>query len=131
MAINSSWSTTNEICTPLATLAQSVLLEFGLSSAMLAADTVIQKKIYGTTTRALIISNEELEDIIKIVKLHEESGWILKRISETVKNEANKQKVRFLLMLLGTIAASILGSELAWKGVIRADEGVLRAGQIF
>ena len=131
MAINSSWSTTNEICTPLATLAQSVLLEFGLSSAMLAADTVIQKKIYGTTTRALIISNEELEDIIKIVKLHEESGWILKRISETVKNEANKQKVRFLLMLLRTIAASILGSELAWKGVIRADEGVLRAGQIF
>ena len=131
MAINSSWSTTNEICTPLTTLAQSVLLEFGLSSAMLAADTVIQKKIYGTTTRALIISNEELEDIIKIVKLHEESGWILKRISETVKNEANKQKVRFLSMLLGTIAASILGSELAWKGVIRADEGVLRAGQIF
>ena len=131
MAINSSWSTTNEICTPLATLAQSVLLEFGLSSAMLAADTVIQKKIYGTTTRALIISNEELEDIIKIVKLHEESGWILKRISETVKNEANKQKVRFLSMLLGTIAASILGSELAWKGIIRADEGVLRAGQIF
>ena len=131
MAINSSWFTTNEICTPLATLAQSVLLEFGLSSAMLAADTVIQKKIYGTTTRALIISNEELEDIIKIVKLHEESGWILKRISETVKNEANKQKVRFLSMLLGTIAASILGSELAWKGVIRADEGVLRAGQIF
>ena len=131
MAINSSWSTTNEICTPLATLAQSVLLEFGLSSAMLAADTVIQKKIYGTTTRALIISNEELEDIIKIVKLHEESGWILKRISETVKNEANKQKVRFLSMLLGTIAASILGSELAWKGVIRADEGVLRASQIF
>ena len=131
MAINSSWSTTNEICTPLVTLAQSVLLEFGLSSAMLAADTVIQKKIYGTTTRALIISNEELEDIIKIVKLHEESGWILKRISETVKNEANKQKVRFLSMLLGTIAASILGSELAWKGVIRADEGVLRAGQIF
>ena len=131
MAINSSWSTTNEICTPLATLAQSVLLEFGLSSAMLAADTVIQKKIYGTTTRALIISNEELEDIIKIVKLHEESGWILKRISQTVKNEANKQKLRFLSMLLGTIAASILGSELAWKGVIRADEGVLRAGQIF
>ena len=131
MAINSSWSTTNEICTPLTTLAQSVLLEFGLSSAMLAADTVIQKKIYGTTTRALIISNEELEDIIKIVKLHEESGWILKRISETVKNEANKQKVRFLSMLLGTIAASILGSELAWKGVIRADEGVLRASQIF
>ena len=131
MAINSSWSTTNEICTPLATLAQSVLLEFGLSSAMLAADTVIQKKIYGTTTRALIISNEELEDIIKIVKLHEEPGWILKRISETVKNEANKQKVRFLSMLLGTIAASILGSELAWKGVIRADEGVLRAGPIF
>ena len=131
MAINSSWSTTNETCTPLATLAQSVLLEFGLSSAMLAADTVIQKKIYGTTTRALIISNEELEDIIKIVKLHEESGWILKRISETVKNEANKQKVTFLSMLLGTIAASILGSELAWKGVIRADEGVLRAGQIF
>ena len=131
MAINSSRSITNKTCTPLATLAQSVLLEFGLSSAILATDAVIQKKMYGTTTRALIISNEELEDIIKIVKLPEESGWILKGISETVKNEAKEQKVRFLSMLLRTIAASILGSEVAWKGVIRTGEGVLGAGQIF
>ena len=72
-----------------------------------------------------------MEDIIKMVKSLEESGSLVKGISETIKNEAKKQKGEFLLMLLGTLAASLLGSALTGKGVIRAVEGVIRAGENF
>ena len=69
-----------------------------------AADAAIQKKIYGSGTTALIISNEEMEDIMKIVKLHKESGLLIKGISETIKNEAKEQKGGFLPMLLGRVS---------------------------
>ena len=72
-----------------------------------------------------------MEDILKIVKLLEESGLPIKRISETTKNEAKEQKDRFLPMLLGTLAASILGNAFSGRGVIRAGEEVIRAGQNF
>ena len=115
----------------LTPLAKSVFLPLPLSSGMSAADAEIQKKIYGSGTTALIISNEEMEDIMKIVKLLEESGLLIKGISETIKNEAKKQKGGFLLMLLRTLAASLLGSELTGRGVIRAGEGTIRAGENF
>ena len=76
----------------LTPLAKNVLLPLGLSVGMSAADAAIQKKIYGSGTTALIISNEELEDIIKIVKSLEESGLLVKEISETIKNEKKKNK---------------------------------------
>ena len=81
------------------------------------------RKVHGSGTTALIISNEKLEDIIKIVKLLKESGLLIKRISETIKNEAKEQKSRFPLMLLGTLAASTLGNALAGKVKITAGEG--------
>ena len=56
---------------------------------------------------------------------------ITKRISETIKNEAKKQKGGFLPMLLETLPASILGNVLAERGVIRAGEGVIRSGENF
>ena len=62
---------------------------------MSATDAAIQKKIYGSGTIALVISNEEMEDIMKIVKSLEESGLPIKGISETIKNEATEQKGRF------------------------------------
>ena len=74
---------------------------------------------------ALIISNEEIIDIMKIVKSLEESGLLIKGISETIKNEAKEQKGGFLLMLLGTLPASLLGNALKGRGVIRADEGLI------
>ena len=80
------------------------------------------KKIHGSGTTALIISNEEMEDIMKIVKSLEELGLLIKGISETIKNEAKEQKGRFLSMLLGTLVASVLGNALAGKGLIRAGE---------
>ena len=79
----------------------------------------------------IIISNEEMEDIMKIIKSLEKSGILIKGISETIKNEAKEQKGRFLPMLLRTLAASILGNTLTGKGVIRAGEGTIRVGQYF
>ena len=112
-------------------LAKSVLLPFGLSAAMSATDAAIQKEIYGSGTTALITSNEETEYIMKIVKSPKELGLLIKRISETIKNEAKEQKGGFLSMLFGTLAASILGNALAGKRIIRAGGGVIRSGENF
>ena len=93
---------------------------------------------YGNTT--LIISNEEVNDIMKIIKSLEESGLLIKDVSETIKNEVKEQKGGVLSTLLGTLGPSLLGSLLAGKGTIRAEKGVIatsrgrgtiRAGQYF
>ena len=83
---------------------------------------------FRSETTALIISNEEMEDIMKIV---EESGLLIKGISDTIKNEAKKEMEGFLPILLGALAASMLRSTLTGRGVIRADEGTIRAGKNF
>ena len=77
----------------------------------------------------LIISNEEMNDIKKIINSLEESGLLIKDVSETIKNEAKEQKRWFLLILLGTLAASLLGSLLTGKAAIRASELTIRAGE--
>ena len=104
------------------------------------------KKILGSgnpsschNNTVLIISNNEMEDFIKIVKS-------LKWVTETVQNEVKEQKRGFVSMLLGTLGASLLGNLLIgkgiyragkgkgaittsqWRGINRAGEGVLRAG---
>ena len=86
------------------------------------------KKILGSGTTTLIIPNDEMEDIIKIVKSLEDSGLSLKGVSEATQNEAKEQKRGFLSMLLGTLAASLLGNILAGKGKNRTGEGFIRAG---
>ena len=60
-----------------------------------ALDATTQKKNYGWETTALIISNEEREDIMKIVKSYKESGLLMKRISEAIRNEAREQREDF------------------------------------
>ena len=72
-----------------------------------------------------------MEGIMKIVKSLEESGLLIKGISEIIKNDAKEQKGGFLPMLLGTLAASILGTALTGRGVIRAGEDTIKAGQDF
>ena len=67
-----------------------------------------------------------MDDLIEIVKLLEDSGLLLKSVTESVQNEVNEQRGRFLSMLLG---ASLLGSLLAGKGIHRAGEGIVRAGE--
>ena len=77
----------------------------------------------------LIISNEEINDIMNIFKSLEESGLLIKDVSQTIKNEAKEQKGGFLGMLLGTLGASLLGNLLTSNGIIRAGEGTVRAGE--
>ena len=79
----------------------------------------------------LIISNEEMNDIIKLIQSLEESGLLIKGVSKTIRNEAKEQKGRLLSMLLGTLGASLLGNMLAGKGLMRPGEGTIRAGQEF
>ena len=112
----------------LTPLAKSVFLPLVSSAGMLAVDAAIQRNIYRSGTKALIISNEEMRDLMKIVKSLEELGLLLKGISKRIKNETKHQKGRFLSMLLGTSAASTLGSALTGRWVITAGEGTIRAG---
>ena len=78
----------------------------------------------GSGTTTLIISNDEINDILKTVKSLEDSGVILKGVSETIQHETKEQRGGFLSMLLGTLGASLLGNLLTGgKGVIRAEGG--------
>ena len=105
------------------------------------------KKILGSSRRyssssalhntTLIISNNEMENIIKMVKSLENSGLSIKAVTETVQNEVKEQKGGFLSMLLGTLGASLLGNILTGWGINRAGEralatregrGIVRAG---
>ena len=99
-------------------LAKSVLLPLGLTAAASVADAGIHKKILGSgrrnsyssashNTTTLIISNNEMKDIIKMVKYPEDSGLLLKGVTETVQNEVKEQKGGFLSMLLGALGASL------------------------
>ena len=97
-------------------LAKSVLTPLGLTEASSATDGTIHKKMFvsgrpsdlASHMTALIISNGEMNDILKIVKSLEESGLFIKGVSETVKNEAKEQKGGFLSMLLGTLGTNLL-----------------------
>ena len=112
-------------------LAKNVLAPLGLSAAISAIDGSIKKKMLGSGTTTLIISNDEMDDILKIVKSLENSGVLLKGVSETIQHEAKEQRGGFLSMLLGALGASLLGDVLSkglsGKGVIRAGEGSKRA----
>ena len=108
-------------------LAKSVLIPLGLAAAS-AADAGIHKKILGFGTTALIISTDEIEDIMKLVKYLEDSGLLLKGVSKIIQNEAKNLNGRFLSMLLGTLGASLLGNMLAGKRINRAGEGIITAG---
>ena len=79
----------------------------------------------------LIISNDEINGFIKIVKSIEDSGLLLKRVTETVQNEVNELKRGVRSMLLGTLGASLLGNILTGRGINRAGKGqeINRAGE--
>ena len=116
-------------------LAKSVLIPLRLTAAASAADAGLHKKILGSgnnNNTTLIISNDEMDDVLKIVKSLEDSGVLLKGVSETIQHEAKEQRGGFLGMLLGTLGASLFGDVLSkglsGKGVIRAGEGTIRAG---
>ena len=78
-----------------------------------------------------MISNEKINDIIKIVTSLEGSGLLIKGVCGTIQNEAKEQKGGFLSMLLGILGASLLGNLLTGKSIIKAGEGTIRAGENF
>ena len=73
-------------------LAKSVLVPLGLTAAASAADAVIHKKILGSGTTTLIISNKEMNDIIKNIQALEDSNILLKGVLKTINNETREQK---------------------------------------
>ena len=120
------------------TLAKSVLIPLGLTAVASAADEGINNKLGSgnpssshNNNTVLIILNDEIEDIIKIIKSLEDSGLLLEGVTETVQNEVKEQKGGFLSMLLGTLCANLLGNLLTGKGIYRPgkDKGINRAGE--
>ena len=109
-------------------LAKSVLIPLGLTTAASAADTGIQKKILGSGTTTLVISNEEMNDIMMIVQALEDSHILLKGLTTTIKNETKEQKGGFFSMLSSTLGVSLLGNLLTGRAFVRAGEGTIRAG---
>ena len=102
-------------------LAKNILAPLGITAAASAIDAGIQKKkIHGSGTTTLIISNEEMNDIMKIVQAIEDSNILLKGVTNTNKNETKEQKGGFLSMLLGTLRASLLGNLLSGTGIVRS-----------
>ena len=85
----------------------------------------------------LIVSNNEMEDIIKTIKSLENSSLLIEGVTKTVQNEVKEQKGGLLSMLLGILGATLLGTILTGrriyrvrkgKGINRAGEGIVRAG---
>ena len=110
-------------------LAKNVLAPLGLTAAMSAIDGGIQKKIHGSGVK-LIIEQEDMKDIMKIIKVLENSGILLKGVSKAIKNETKEQRGGFLSMLLGTLGASLLDNLLtSGKGIMRAGDGIVCAGE--
>ena len=112
-------------------LAKDVLAPLGTTAATSATDAGIPNKIHGSGKPTLIISNEEINDITKIVQALEVPNISLKGDTKTIKNETKKQKGVFLSMLLGTLGAGLLGNLL---GIVRTGsrnkkgKEIVRAG---
>ena len=85
--------------------------------------------MYGSRNKTLIISNNDLNNLIKIITALEEHDILLKGTAKTIKNEIKEQKGGFLSMLLGTLGTSLLGNLLTGKGLYRTGQGMYRTGQ--
>ena len=115
-------------------LVKNVLALLRITAAASAIDAWIQKKIHGSETTTLITSNEEMNDIMNIVQVLEDSNILLKSVTKTITNETKKQKGGFLGMLLGTLGASLLRNLLSGKRFVRTGsankngKGTVRAG---
>ena len=90
--------------------------------------------MHGSGNTTLIISNKEMNDIIKIIQALENSNILIKGVTKRIKNQTKEQKGGFLSRLLGTLGASLLEKLLTGKWILRAvsgnkkGKGILRAG---
>ena len=106
-------------------LTKSVVIPLRLTGAASATDAAIHKKMFGLSINSFIISNEETNDFIKIVKSFKGFGILTKGVIETIKNEAKEEKARFLSILLHTVEASFTENLLINKRLMRAVEGAI------
>ena len=105
-------------------LAKNILVPLGITAPASAIDAGIQKKIHGSGTTNLLISNEQMNDIMKIIQALEDYNILLKGVSKTIKNETKEQKGGFLSIIkyfLGTLGATFLGNLLSVKGIVRVS----------
>ena len=112
-------------------LLKKVKIQLKLTAAASATDAAIHQKMFGSGNTILIILNEEMNDIMEIVKSLEKSGLLIKSVSQTIKSETKEQKEGLLEMLLGPLGASLLEKLLKGKGTITAGDGTVRTGQDF
>ena len=113
---------------PAVSIGKNNLAPLGLLVSMSATDAAIQKKMYGSGMVTLIISNNDLKNLIKIITTLEEHDILLKETSKTTENETKEQRGGFSSMLLGTLGASLLGNLLTGKGLYRTGRGIYRSG---
>ena len=101
----------------------------GLTSASSAIDAGVQENIYGSGTTTLVISNEKMNDIMKIVQALENSDILLKDVTKIIKNRTKEQEGVYFSLLLGTLAGSLQGNLLTGKGTERAGKEFVTAGE--
>ena len=112
-------------------LTKNVLKPLAKSVEIPARDPAIPIKIFRSGIKTLVFLYKEMNDIMKIVKILEESGLLIKDVIQTIKNKAKEQKGLALSMLLHTIETHLLGKLITGNGTIRAGEDTIRAGQNF
>ena len=110
-------------------LANSALIPLGLTTAASVTNAGIQNKNHGFWMTALIISNKEMKDTMKMVKSLEEFGSLIKGFNEKIEIEAKEQKDGFLGILLRIVCSTISWNLLKCKGVTGAGERTIRTGQ--
>ena len=115
---------------PAISLGKDILAPLGLSAAMIAADSGIQKKIHGYG-KTIKFSDEDIKDMTKIVKVLENSDFLMKGVAKTFKNDIKKGgALPILAMLLGTLGSLLIGNLLTGRGLYRVGsrQGMYRAG---
>ena len=104
-------------------LAKNILASLGIKAAASAINAGIKKKIHGSGTTTLIISNKEMNDIMKIVQALEDSNILLKGVTKTIKNETKELKGEFSGALVCFLGLILLVNLLSGKRIVRAGSG--------
>ena len=108
-------------------LVKSVLLALKVIAEASETDVASHRKMFASGITTLIISNKEMNYIMKIVKSLEKSGLLIKSVTQAIKNEAKEPKGKFLSRLLG---ATLSGNLLTGKSTFRTSAGIIRAGEV-
>ena len=110
---------------------KSVLKPLALTATASVTDAATQKKIFGSSMTTLIISNEEIDDTMKMINSLEEFVSLIKGSNETTKIEAKELTSGFRGMLLGTLDGSLLRNLFTDKGIMRQVKVKLKLVRMF